>query len=150
MMKIYVLSRQFLQHYRTDPKYKSMKSYLISITEPGSKPVVHPLHVFDHVLSLSFHDVCVDHPGTPYRTIQPSDVHQIVTFVDSLPDDCVLIVQCEAGISRSAGVAGAIAKYVNDDNDWIFKSGKYVPNMTVYNMVLDGLFDSPYKNPDGN
>jgi len=149
-MKIYVLSRAFLAHYIPDRKYKDCVHALISIRDPGAKLATY-IHVFDKVLRLAFWDLWGDIPGTSYKAIQDSDVEAIIAFVDSLPDNCVLVVQCEAGISRSAGVAAAIDKYANmDSNDWIFKSGKFVPNMIVYNKVLNGLMDSVYKNPDGN
>jgi len=149
-VKIYVLSRYQLAHYIPDRKYKDSLHALISIRNPGAKLATY-IHVFDKVLHLTFWDMSGDIPGTPYKIIQYDQVAAITAFVDSLPDDCVLVVQCEAGISRSAGVAAAIDKYANDSPaDWIFKSGKFVPNMTVYNKVLNAFMESVYKNPNGN
>lgn len=51
----------------------------------------------------------------------------------------VLIVQCNAGISRSAGVAAAIAKHFYNDDKWIFNSNKYRPNMKCYQLMLREL-----------
>lgn len=50
-----------------------------------------------------------------------------------------LIVHCEAGVSRSAGLAAALMKFYNDDDMPIFNNPKYCPNMTVYRMVLERL-----------
>ena len=52
-----------------------------------------------------------------------------------------LIVHCDAGKSRSAGVAGAIMKYLYNDDTPIFGSRQYYPNMTCYTKVLHALFD---------
>lgn len=50
-----------------------------------------------------------------------------------------IIVHCGAGVSRSAGVAGAILKYFNNDDAPIFNNPKYYPNMLCYRMVLEQL-----------
>lgn len=47
----------------------------------------------------------------------------------------LIICQCEAGISRSAGVAGALSKVLNKDDSKIFED--YCPNMLVYRTVLE-------------
>jgi predicted protein tyrosine phosphatase len=144
-MKIYVLSRAFLEHYRSDPKYVDAANALISITDPGSKPAIHPHVTFDHKLTLSFYDIHSDTYDDVnkkvYKAITDGQVLIIRDFVNLIEkaNVGVLIVQCEAGISRSAGVAGAIAKIINGNNDFIFKSGKFVPNMTVYSKVLGSL-----------
>lgn len=139
-MKIYILSRKFLYHLRLDKKYKDSKTALISITDPGSKLTEHPFHTFDYKLSLSFYDVeqnMFDKSRKVwYNTITDDDVEQIYNFVKSIEDyqDIVLVVQCEAGISRSAAIAAAVSKYFGLDNKWIFT--KFVPNMYVYNKLL--------------
>lgn len=52
-----------------------------------------------------------------------------------------LIVHCNAGISRSAGVVGAICKYLwNDDND-VFNDKYFKPNMYVYNLLLNSFYE---------
>lgn len=47
-----------------------------------------------------------------------------------------LIVQCDSGISRSAGLAAALSKYYNNDDKVFFHSLRYIPNMDVYNPIL--------------
>ena len=59
----------------------------------------------------------------------------VLEFVISHPCG-VLLVNCEAGISRSAGVAAAIGKVFNRDDTFVFNSGRYVPNMLVYSKIL--------------
>jgi predicted protein tyrosine phosphatase len=142
-MKIYILSRQFLKHLKLHKKYDGYKTALISITDPGSKPAVHPLQNFDYKLSLSFYDVEQNRFDKSrkvwYNTITDEDVKQIYNLVKAIKDyqDIVLVVQCEAGISRSAAIAAAVSQYVNGDNKWIFN--KFFPNMNVYSKVLERL-----------
>lgn len=50
-----------------------------------------------------------------------------------------LIVHCDAGESRSAGVAAAIAKKYFDNDESYFK--RYTPNMRCYSLVLSELMD---------
>ena len=68
------------------------------------------------------------------------DAQKIVSFVtESAINADKLIVHCEAGVSRSAGVAGAIMKALYD-NDWeVFSNPRYIPNMTCYRMVLSAF-----------
>ena len=62
-------------------------------------------------------------------------VHWFVERHRHLP----IIVQCDAGVSRSAGVAGALMKHYNGDDSEIFDNPKYRPNMRCYRMVLNEL-----------
>ena len=51
-----------------------------------------------------------------------------------------VIVHCNAGISRSAGIVGAICKYLwNDDSD-VFNDKYFKPNMYVYKMLLNSFY----------
>ncbi len=51
----------------------------------------------------------------------------------------LIIVQCEAGQSRSAGVAAALMKYFWNDDTAIFNNHKYTPNMLCYRTMLNEL-----------
>jgi len=73
--------------------------------------------------------------------ISDNDAMGIATFVFNIKDKAdLLIVHCEAGVSRSAGVAAAIMKFIDDDDTPIFDSHDYRPNMTCYRKVLKALF----------
>ena len=54
----------------------------------------------------------------------------------------LLIVQCEGGISRSAGVAAAIAKHFRENDTIYFDNTNYYPNRYCYRLVLDSLEES--------
>jgi len=91
-------------------------------------------------LFLRFDDV---DRGTP-NCINETHANKINDFIKNIPDNenQRLVVHCGAGVSRSAGVAAAIMKFLYDD-DWpIFNSPKYRPNMTCYRMVLGKLMEN--------
>ena len=49
----------------------------------------------------------------------------------------VIICQCSAGISRSAGVAAALGVILNGSDKEIFNDPKYCPNRFVYRTILN-------------
>lgn len=63
----------------------------------------------------------------------------------------VVICQCEAGQSRSVGLAAALSKFFNgDDSEFFSGSGMYAPtsrtpNMHVYNVMLAMLHEEPLR-----
>lgn len=61
---------------------------------------------------------------------------KIWTFVDAHCANIeAIVVHCDAGASRSAAVAAALAKVLSgDDRD--FSRGRYEPNARVYEMLL--------------
>lgn len=66
---------------------------------------------------------------------------QILDFVDKFWDDIdLLMVHCEAGISRSSGVASAIELIKNGrgaDNYYFDQNTHYIPNTLVYKTLLN-------------
>ena len=67
--------------------------------------------------------------------------------IASMSDDIeTIIVNCEAGISRSAGVAAALANIINEDDSRYFK--EYLPNMLVYRKILEAAQDTSYFGAD--
>ena len=75
--------------------------------------------------------------------IAETDALKIVSFVSKIAkNQDRLIVHCEAGVSRSAGVAAAILKALTGDDREVFNSPRYVPNMTCYRAVLNAFHDS--------
>jgi len=104
---------------------------VISISDVGATaPVImRDGNGVDTVLHLFFDDV---EKGAE-NCITKQDAQKIVSFVKSLDKSIVnLIVQCEFGQSRSAGVAAAISVMVNSDDKWVFEDGRYYINATCY------------------
>lgn len=99
------------------------------------------------VLRLAFHDVDEDGDDIASRWLRRAGIapelmskgqaDEIREFVRENDDVEVVICNCEAGISRSAGVAAALAKTYNGDDGRYFK--QYHPNMHVYRSVLNAM-----------
>ena len=70
--------------------------------------------------------------------MRDEDAAQVAELLRSYPDTDV-IVHCDAGISRSAGVAAAILKYTTGDDSSIFQNGLYDPNIWCYRKTLEAL-----------
>ena len=89
------------------------------------------------VLHVTFDDVEEDDIS---NTIPISDfkASEIAYFVLSRYSEIdLLLINCQAGLSRSAGVGAAISKCLNDDDSAFFKH--YRPNMLVYRKVYSAF-----------
>ena len=134
-MEFLVMSEREIQNYDTDKIH-----IIISIRSPDSLPIIMPYRkkCLD-ILRLSFHDldgIHVPTPATHFTLFTKKDSKKIMNFVTRYILNIELIIcQCEAGISRSAGVAAALSKIINGDNKEIFKY--YLPNMLVYRKILE-------------
>ena len=126
---------------RTNARKESFKrnrpdTAIISITDH-----ILPFNTFANarwiksVLKLKFDDVT---EGSSFGfCITDEDAAAILAFVLNVKDTVQrLIVHCEAGVSRSAGVAAAIMKVLYGDDMPIFNNTQYCPNMTCYKKVL--------------
>lgn len=61
----------------------------------------------------------------------------VLDFVEKVKNSIeILIVACEAGISRSAGTAAALGKIYLGNDDFIFNSERYMPNYYIYQTIL--------------
>ena len=93
-------------------------------------------HIRD-VLHLKFDDV----EKNDVMAISESDAEKIIEFVNRhLPFVDKIIVHCEAGVSRSAGVCAALMQIINGDDSPIFNSGRYCPNMTCYRAIMEAYY----------
>lgn len=89
-------------------------------------------------LYLSFHDIDEDELDIyrGYEPMQPDEAKRICDFVLKWQDRVDTIwVNCEVGVSRSAGVAAAIAEHFGQDPSVIFNDTRYCPNMLCYKLV---------------
>jgi len=115
---------------------------LISINEPICNPVeLHPDWAPNQLLRLSFYDVdaskdqdLIEAGASP---MTPAQADQIVNFIKNLdPEVTTIHVACLAGISRSAGVAQALAEYFNLNQ---FNYDYPLYNKHVYRLLSDAL-----------
>ena len=126
---------------------------IISIRSIGDKP---PKKLFLHsnpqvkdFITLAFDDVTTYCQG--YYPITEQQARKIAKFVMRYKDSVEqIVIHCDAGISRSAGVAAAIAKYLNGNDDDFFVRSPYTPNMTCYHKVLFALYLAETEEEDNN
>jgi len=141
-MRILVSSRREIAQLiiKTQKDHPGNKIITISIVDPKSEPVNLPIDESD-VLRLSFYDLDEKYPSTsPTMVLFNQEMaQQIKEFVaQRLCDNLIIFSSCEAGISRSAGVAGALSKhFLGDDKD--FFKYPYLPNRLVYRTLLNLL-----------
>lgn len=84
-------------------------------------------------LNLQFDDVLEGEP----HCMTEEDANKIVEFVKStsLP----ITVQCEGGVSRSAGVSAAIEEFCNGTVSDLWTDGVHAPNEWCYKLVLNAF-----------
>lgn len=90
------------------------------------------------ILTLSFDDV--DFEEDPNSCMTVVQGKQIASFVNRY-FHCVdtIIIHCDGGISRSAGVCAAIMRVKEGDDSPVFNNRNKYPNMTCYLMTLKGF-----------
>lgn len=135
------------------------QSVIISISTTygvyKSEPFISDKNNVIDILRLSFLDADCPNDFDVYGKIaKESDLmsdeqaKQIVDFVEKY-SDYVIIVHCDAGISRSSAVAAAILKHYTGDDSRIFDSRWYAPNMWCYYKVLKAFGDFGFIEADG-
>lgn len=118
--------------------------YVISITDPPTRAAKINAK---HVLRLKFWDV-TDERTSPYwfpdikGTVAMTDIDadRVIEFIKDLRQTDNIFVHCERGLSRSTGIAAAIADYLASKGSWYFEN-KY-PNSHCYFLVRRKLEDS--------
>lgn len=136
-MSFWVLSRSLVRRAAPQEPY-----IVISITNPGFPvaEIKESPHRLD-VLSLQFHDTGdYGQPLNEQMVMTEEDARRIVAFTAGYQDRIKAIVcQCEAGVSRSAGVAAALSHWLNgEDGDRFFRAN-YSPNRWVYRLVSEAI-----------
>lgn len=142
-MEIIVKSQHDAEVYSMEEHSES--SVIISIASchmPSAMIIPCRLNGIKDVLFLNFNDT--DCKDLTSGCINDEDAENIKEFIQKyVGDDSVdlIIVHCEAGRSRSAGVAAALMKYLWNDDSEIFDSSRYNPNMLCYRTVLNKLME---------
>jgi predicted protein tyrosine phosphatase len=105
----------------------------ISITTEGDFPTLVEENR-QGLLQLAFADTAALDRTDSFTASQAAE---LLDFVEQVWDRVeVLLIHCEAGMSRSPGVAAALSRiYYGDDGPW----GEYdFPNSLVYQRIVDG------------
>lgn len=127
-----------------------ISNVIISIYDSDKSPVYiyrNNIPCTKAILPVMFDDI----DKSVYGLIQitSKDGENIARFINRYKQQVdVIIVQCEAGQSRSAGCCAAIMRYLTGNDSDIFDNPRYTPNMLVYRTVLNALvkFEEEYVN----
>lgn len=144
-IRVRVLSRLDATYYCSNPHEE--KAVIISISTPYFNyeigPYINTENGVEEILDLSFFDA--DEPdGLDINNVvaansdlmSDADAEKIANFVERNKQN-LIIVHCDAGISRSSAVAAAILLHYTGDDSAIFDNERaYSPNMWVYFKVL--------------
>ena len=143
-MKFLILSRMMAQ----DANYVQAK-----ITEPYFWISIFDVDKYRMAISedpnckasifLAFDDLEGDHydiekiMGRPIELITDEQAQYIVGLANDWKDKIDLcLVNCEAGISRSSGVALGLSMLINGHDDGIRSNAKFHPNMFVRDKII--------------
>ena len=84
-----------------------------------------------------------------YQLMTKNDAKKIIDFVNKWYNKVdVIIVHCNAGISRSSGVCAGIMKCFTGDDSQIYDNPYYHPNTLCYNLILQEYYKEGEKNND--
>ena len=143
MREIMILSRPEAVFY-SEGRH-SRPAVMISISDPfetyTEAPFISRENGIRAILPLAFCDAEKPGPDVYGRLagaedlMQREDAIQIRELLDRYPEHDI-IVHCDAGMSRSAGVAAAIVKAAGGDPSGIFDSPYYDPNRYCYRLLL--------------
>jgi len=144
-MELMVLSRREIQDFHTNKKH-----VVISVMDPedseGQANIPKSGKRLGR-LELAFHDwnnkqrdlieKSKSFEAKSFVFFDKEMAGQIVEFVRKAKTGGrleLIVCQCDAGISRSAGIAAALAKCINGDDRRFFK--EFIPNMLVYSLIV--------------
>lgn len=144
-IRVRVMSRLDATYYCSNPHDEN--AVIISISTPyfhyELEPYINEENRVQDILKLSFFDA--DEPNSldvnnfvaaNSDLMSDADAEKIANFVERNTQN-LIIVHCDAGISRSSAVAVAILLHYTGDDSAIFDNERaYSPNMWVYFMVL--------------
>jgi predicted protein tyrosine phosphatase len=100
-MKVHICSRTQVSRMTS----RTGATHVLSLLDPGKRPHLHPRMSISNWLLIP----CEDQIDA--ASVSPPTREQVQRFLDwskALPEDSVLLVHCEAGISRSTAAALAI------------------------------------------
>jgi len=123
--------------------------WLISITSGSGYPIFKASEMIRleclGVLPVVFDDIVPSflEDKIRYRVLTEDHAKDIIKLLDIIKPDERLIVNCEAGISRSAGVAYFAAEYLGLDPNKEFDLNRYHPNSEIIKLLREAAGFSP-------
>lgn len=133
--KIEIMSQEdaleFYDEYQNKEKY-----LLISISDKEGELIFEPK---ENIIVHQFYFADIEEEtGIPGITLMSyGQANQIKFAVDKAINEGItnIIVHCYAGISRSGAVGCIIAKYLNNDDIYLWKQGGIAPNKFIYKLM---------------
>lgn len=143
-MEIKVYNRMSIANYQEQRPH-----IIISIGDPNdSEPApICEQPACKGILRLQFHDWDDKQKIILDRSKDCEDVKRMVFYSESQAKQVfdfvqqhvkfveIIICQCDAGISRSAGMAAALSRILNGTDEYFFK--RYIPNSRVYRLTFN-------------
>ena len=127
--KLLVLSKSEATKFQCDKPWAAIQ---IGV-EKGDWPKLNKVQQID-LLQVYFWDT--EFKREDVKCVTTEDAAEILDFVDKVWDKVeYLMVHCLAGMSRSPGVAAAVARLKYGNDDFYFKN--YMPNTMVYRTILN-------------
>lgn len=140
-MKIFVMNRNEAIEFCKHPHLGQFA--MVSISTPyedyKEAPFCSATNNVVDICSVQFLDLDNTYP-IKKDLMHFKDAKKIAEFISQYKDK-IIIVHCDAGQSRSAGVAAAISKYYNDDDFEYFDNPHYTPNMLCYRLMMDAMIN---------
>lgn len=132
-MKITILNRTSANKYIP----KGSPAIWISATDPDKEPM-NPRSEYLASLHLYFHDVMNDDARKiGLKPITYDQARDIVKFLLRYENEArEIVLNCEAGMSRSAGIAAAICQMYELPDDICYNGGRF-PNRLVKSKILE-------------
>lgn len=111
---------------------------VISINDTNCNTVIYNNEHIVGRLKLWFDDI--DRPIPDHQMMLTTDAQKVKQFIDAYKDKTTnIIVHCTAGISRSGAVGCTLARYLNNDDEYLLATGRYMPNKHVYKLMCEVL-----------
>jgi len=140
-MKIFVMNRKEAIEFCKHPHLAQFA--MISIGTPHEDYKEEPFcSITNNVVGIccvQFFDLDNTYP-IKEGLMKYKDAKKIAEFV-SQNKDKIIIVHCDAGQSRSAGIAAAISRYYNNYDFEYFDNPRYTPNMLCYRLMMNAMIN---------
>lgn len=94
----------------------------------------------DNVLILQFADTEEANKIDAFSCI---DARRILSIIDLFPFEDIFVA-CDAGESRSPAIVAGLLMIAGMDDNYIWKSKDYRPNVHVYRTILECFRELPY------
>lgn len=136
---VFVRSRKDMEKIS---KSISNPSIIISIRDPDKKKAYFATN--SNIVEVKYFafddwDVVDNTDNQLISDVQAKNIAEFVSKYNNMEESFDLYINCEAGISRSAGVAAAISKVLTDDDNAFFRM--YRPNMLVYRKIYNAMIN---------